>query len=72
MEADEEPVVRFTGMGESSLDFLVLVLADHPRYRPAVADELNTRIYKALGKAGIEIPFPQRDVHVRSWSPPPT
>ncbi len=64
---DEEPTVRFTGMGESSLEFLVLVLADHPSVRPAVADELNTRIYKALGAAGIEIPFPQRDLHIKQW-----
>ena len=65
--ADEEPTVRFVGMGESSLDFLVLVLADHPSFRPAVSDELNTRIYKALGEAGIAIPFPQRDLHVKQW-----
>ena len=63
----EEPIVRFTGMGESSLDFAVLVLADNPRSRPAVADELNTRIYKALGAAGIPIPFPQRDIWVKEW-----
>lgn len=75
---DEEPVVRFTGFGESSLDFLVLVLADHPRFRPAVSDELHTRIYKALGAAGIAIPFPQRDLWVKEWpaagpaaAPPP-
>lgn len=67
----EEPVVRFTGFGESSLDFLVLVLADHPRFRPAVSDELNTRIYKALGAAAIAIPFPQRDLHVKQWPAPP-
>ncbi|MFN2369850.1 MAG: mechanosensitive ion channel family protein, partial [Candidatus Krumholzibacteriia bacterium] len=64
---DEEPVVRFTGFGDSSLDFLVLVLADHPRWRPAVSDELNTRIYKALAAAGIVIPFPQRDLWVKEW-----
>jgi MscS family membrane protein len=69
---NEEPIVRFSAMGESSLDFTVLVLADNPRQRALVADELNTRIYKALGAAGIEIPFPQRDLHIKSWpSPPP-
>jgi potassium efflux system protein len=26
-------------------------------------------VYDALGKAGIEIPFPQRDLHVRSVDP---
>ena len=64
------PVVRFEAMGESSLDFVVMVMADHPIYRRVVRDEMNTRIYKALNAAGIAIPFPQRDLHVRSWQGP--
>jgi len=68
VSAHSPPVVRFETMGESSLDFLVMVLADHPIYQRAVRDELNTRIYKALHAAGIAIPFPQRDLHVRSWT----
>jgi small-conductance mechanosensitive channel len=64
-------VIRFSAMGESSLDFLVMVWVRHPVFRGRVTDELNTRIYKALGEAGIEIPFPQRDLHIRTWPSPP-
>jgi small-conductance mechanosensitive channel len=60
-------VVRFDAMGESSLDFQVKVWAEHPQWRGRVIDELNTRIYRALGEAGVEIPFPQRDLHVKEW-----
>jgi MscS family membrane protein len=61
------PMIRFTAMGESSLDFQVLVWLRLPEFRGRVINELNTRIYKALNEAGIEIPFPQRDLHVKSW-----
>ncbi len=66
-DRNREPVIRFDAMGASSLDFLVMVWVDHPRWRGKIIDELNTRIYKALGEAGIEIPFPQQDVHVKEW-----
>ncbi len=65
--SDQEPSVRFKAMGASSLDFQVLVWVKHPAFRGRVIDELNTRIYKALAAAGVEIPFPQQDVHVKSW-----
>jgi small-conductance mechanosensitive channel len=69
---DQAPVVRFVGMGESSLDFQALVWVQHPVFRGRVIDHVNTRIYKALSEAGIEIPFPQRDLHIKEWpSPPP-
>ncbi len=64
---DQEPAVRFRAMGESSLDFQVLVWMKHPAFRGRVVDELNTKIYKALEAAGVEIPFPQRDLHIKSW-----
>lgn len=65
---DEDKVaVRFVLMGESSLDFQVMVWLAEPMYRGRVIDILNTRIYKALGEAGIEIPFPQRDLHIKEW-----
>lgn len=61
------PSVRFVLMGESSLDFQVLVWLRKPEFRGRVIDALNTRIYKALAEAKIEIPFPQRDLHLKSW-----
>ena len=37
---------------------------DEPAQRGSCIDGLNTAIYKALAQADIEIPFPQRVVHV--------
>jgi small-conductance mechanosensitive channel len=68
---DPSPVVRFVAMGESSLDFQVLVWVKHPVFRGRVRDEINTRVYKALAAEGIEIPFPQRDLYIKQWPSPP-
>jgi MscS family membrane protein len=62
---DPEPRVRMRGFGDSSLDFELLCWVDHPSERGFVSHELFMHIYRALGEAGIEIPFPQRDLWVR-------
>ena len=61
---DPAPRVRFAEMGDSSLVFRVQGWIDEPAQRGICIDGLNTAIYKALAQADIEIPFPQRDVHV--------
>ncbi len=71
LEPGQKSLVRFAAMGESSLDFQVLVWARHPAFRGKVIDVINTRVYQALCDAGIEIPFPQRDVHVKVWPSAP-
>jgi small-conductance mechanosensitive channel len=68
---EQAPVIRFRAMGESSLDFQVLAWVKHPVFRGRVVDAINDRVYKALNEAGVEIPFPQRDLHVKSWPSPP-
>jgi small-conductance mechanosensitive channel len=60
------PRVRMRGFGDSSLDFELLCWVDQPAQRGLVSHELYLAIYKALNDAGIEIPFPQRDVWMRS------
>jgi MscS family membrane protein len=60
-----EPRVRFRSFGDSSLNFEVLGWIEDPAKRGLAMDSLNTAIYKALGNAGIEIPFPKRDVYIR-------
>jgi len=62
---EPSPRVRMRGFGDSSLDFELLCWIDHPADRGLVAHELYMRIYDALADAGIEIPFPQRDVWMR-------
>jgi small-conductance mechanosensitive channel len=64
-----EPYVRFNEMGDSALLFRIQAWVDAPAQRGACIDGLNTAIYQALGKAGIEIPFPQRVVHAAPPSP---
>jgi small-conductance mechanosensitive channel len=60
-----EPVVLFTGLGDSSLDFLIRAWTSVDD-AVAVRSELAVAAYQALTEAGIEIPFPQRDLHLRS------
>ncbi len=64
--AKRAPDVWLVGFGDSSLDFeLVVWLTDDAVKRPAkVHAAYNWEIETALGKYGIEIPFPQRDLHI--------
>jgi len=61
-----EPRVRFRSFGEYSLDFELLCWIDQPIDRGRILHELNCAVYKAFQRAEIEIPFPQRDLHVRT------
>ncbi len=63
--------VFFVGFGESSLDFDVRVFVREHQHRMPVKHELHLAIEKALREAGIEIPFPQRDLHIRTPAPAP-
>jgi MscS family membrane protein len=69
--SDPEPRVRFRSFGDSGLDFELLVWIDEPGHRGLIQDALNTEVYKAFGEAGIEIPYPKRDVYVRQLPEPP-
>ena len=61
---DPAPRVRFTEMGDSALLFRVLCWIEKPELRGRVLHQLNTVVYKTLNAEGIQIPFPQRDVHL--------
>jgi small-conductance mechanosensitive channel len=69
---DPAPRVRFTAFGESSLDFRLLCWVERPVERGRCLDELNTAVYKMFAASGIEIPFPQRVVHLPAGDAPPT
>ena len=64
--ADPAPRVRFRLFGDSSLNFELLGWIAQPIDRGRVMHELNCAIYKAFHDNGIEIPFPQRDLHIRT------
>ncbi|MEE8574406.1 MAG: mechanosensitive ion channel family protein [Thermodesulfobacteriota bacterium] len=60
------PEVRFDpGFGASSLDFTVVCKLRKYVDQYHVESELRKRIFKRLTKEGVEIPFPQRVVHMK-------
>ena len=50
-------------MNDSSVDFKLFVWADAVKKAYVVSDVLKC-VYETLGQNGIEIPFPQRDIHI--------
>ncbi len=61
-----KPRVRFRAFGDSSLDHELLCWVERPVLRGRVLHDLNTAVYKRFIQEGVEIPFPQRDLHVKS------
>ncbi|UCD82301.1 MAG: mechanosensitive ion channel [Desulfobacterales bacterium] len=63
----QKPVVRFIAYADSSINFELLIWIDvRVTPRRQVRSALYFKIFEELRKAGIEIPFPQRDIHIRS------
>jgi len=63
---DPPPSPLFQGFGESSLDFELRVWISDVRDRLRVRSDLCQEIDRRFRDAGVEIPFPQRDLHLRS------
>lgn len=63
--SDKVPLIPMTTMGNSSIVFQMRVWAKATDYWP-VKFETTEKVYRELGKAGIEIPFQQMDVHIKS------
>jgi potassium efflux system protein len=63
---DPPPKVYFVGFGESSLDFRLNVYSRELADRLPLTHAVHEKILGALRKNGIEIPFPQRDLHLKS------
>lgn len=62
---DERIEALFLDFQDSGLLFRVRCWIEHYVETRRIIDKLNTAIYKALNEAGIEIPFPQRVVHLQ-------
>jgi small-conductance mechanosensitive channel len=58
------PRVRVRGFGDSAVDVELLCWIRDPVLRGRATHLLNKGVYAAFVETGIEIPFPQRDVHV--------
>src|SRR2546425_7807156 len=64
---DPVPSVFLKRFGESAIDFELVVWSREMSYRPRrYRSDLNFAMEQKLREAGIEIAFPQRDLHIRS------
>lgn len=61
-----EPIVYFKAFGESALEFELAVWLDHPEPELTIASDLRFAIDRAFREKKIMVPFPQRDLHLRS------
>ncbi len=67
VQSTPPPEVRFANLGDSSLNFELLLWINVKEVQPErVRSDLYFALFRALKEAGIEIPFPQRDIHIRS------
>jgi small-conductance mechanosensitive channel len=64
-----EPHALFLGFGASSLDFELRFWTANFEHWMRVASQITVGVNTALAEAGIQIPFPQRDLHLRSLEP---
>jgi small-conductance mechanosensitive channel len=67
--AEPAPAVLFSGFGPSALDFAIRSWTNNFGDWVKIRSDLHVRVYEALRHAGIEIPFPQQDLHLRTISP---
>ena len=69
------PRALFMGFGDSSLDFELRVRVQRIERRFSVMSDINFLLDRAFRAEGIQIPFPQRDLHIVSYpdqeAPPP-
>ena len=63
---DPKPVATFEGFGDNSLNFVLRTYLPGLDDRLEVIHQLHTAIDQAFRTEGIEIAFPQRDLHIRS------
>jgi potassium efflux system protein len=63
---EPQPQVFFLGFGDSSLDFSLRAFSRQLADRLPLTSEIHREVLRALREHGIEIPFPQRDLHIRS------
>ena len=65
--ADPEPATRLIAFGDSGIELELRVWIEDPQSGMAnVRSDINIAIWRAFKQAGIVIPYPQRDLHIRS------
>ena len=63
--SEPRPSVQFMEFGDWSLNFRLLVWTDRPRRHSQIRSDINYNIRRLFNEEGIEIPFPQSDLHLR-------
>lgn len=63
--AEPKPQVHFSGFGGSSLNLQIRVWINEPRDHTTIESQVNFAVERVFRKYDIEIPFPQRDLHLR-------
>lgn len=63
--------VLLTGFGDSSWDMKLRAWISNPKDQYKIRSEINCAIVRKFREKNIEIPFPQRDLHVRTPLPLP-
>jgi small-conductance mechanosensitive channel len=63
------PAIVFKGFGANSLDFGIRAWTNDFGDWVTIRTEMTARVCEAFAQEGIEIPFPQHDVHLRSVAP---
>jgi small-conductance mechanosensitive channel len=68
---EPHPEINFSGFGDSSWDMELRVWLESPKRYQNVRSDLNCAIVTKFRENNVEIPFPQRDLHLRSSIPFP-
>lgn len=65
-----QPYTQFTNFGESSLEFKMYFWSKKTFRIESVKSDIRSDVYKRLKENGMEIPFPQRDIHIKGMEQP--
>jgi small-conductance mechanosensitive channel len=66
IKSSPEPVVIVRSFGASSVDLEARPWIDDARRRRAIGDQVTERVKELFEEHGVEIPYPKRDIYVRS------
>ncbi|HOW44761.1 MAG TPA: mechanosensitive ion channel family protein [Candidatus Aminicenantes bacterium] len=66
VRAEPPPVVYLSGFGDSSLNYTAKFWVDDYERHAPIASDARRRIWYAFRRGGIEIPFPKRDVTMKT------
>ena len=64
---EPKPLVNFDGFGDSTLNFVARFYLASLDGRINIIDEIHNQILERFRLENVEIAFPQRDLHIRTW-----